>query len=136
MLNDVNNVSTLEPLMFELTFRRNDRNVKYCQFGVLARNESDSLVWANYSLVTEIFSDKDEMKVKLTIPNHNSPKGKYTLNFNISRYDYSAIIRDYDIVFDAISFQVTYLDKEHSHPFSIWPFRSGCSLHESIVKVL
>ena len=136
MLNDVNNVSTLEPLIFEFTFKRNDRNLKSCQFGVLAKNESDSLVWANYSPVTEILSYKDVMKVKLTIPNHNSPKGKYNLNFNISRYDYSSIIQDYDIVFDAISFNVTYLDMEHTHPFTIWPFRNGCSLHESTIEVL
>ncbi len=136
MINDVNNVSTLEPLMFELTFKRNDRNIKFCQFGVLAKNEQDALIWANYSPNVDIPSDKEICKVLLTIPNHNSPRGKYTLNFNISKYDYSAIIRDYDIVFDAISFQVTYLDKEHTHPFSIWPFRSGCSLHESTAKLL
>ena len=136
MLNDVHHVSTLEPLQFELTFRRNDKNIKSCQFGVLARNEYGTLTWANYSQVMDIPSDKDIVKVLLVIPNHNSPKGKYTLNFNISRYDYSAVIRDYDIVYDAITYQISYIDKEHTRPFTIWPFKGGSSLHESTVKTI
>lgn len=136
MLNDVHNVSSMEPLEFELTFKRNSNLVKECQFGVLARNESDDLVWANYSDVVTLPDDKEIMKVHLSIPHHNTSKGRYKLNFNISRFDYAAIIRDYDIITEAISFEVNYVDKRRTQPFAIWPFQKGCSIHESEVRLV
>ena len=136
MLNDVLNVSTMEPLVFELTIKRNSPQLKECQFGVLAKNELDDLLWANYSDVVKLPTSQEIMKVSLTIPHHNTPKGRYKLNFNISRYDYSSVIRDYDIIVDAISFEVNYVDKERTRPFSIWNFRHGCSIHDSEVKIV
>jgi len=136
MLNDVHNISTMEPLEFELTFRRNSSQIRECQFGVLARNESDDLVWANYSDSIALPGNQETMKVHLSISHHNTPKGRYTLNFNISQYDYVAVIRDYDIIYNAISFEVNFVDKQHSHPFAIWPFKKGCSLHNSKVELI
>ena len=136
MLNDIYNVSTMEPLEFEMTFKRNIQSINRCQFGVLAKSESDNIVWANYSDEVTLPADKDVMKVHVTIPHHNTPKGKYKVNFNISCYDYSAVIRDYDIVFEAVVFEVRYVDADHMFPFTIWPFRNGCSIHNSKVQLL
>ena len=136
MINDIHNISTTEPLEFEITFKRNNLKIKQCQFGVLARNESDELIWASYSRETNLPETKDLLKAHIVIPHHNTPKGKFKLNFNISQYDYSAIIRDYDIVFEAIVFEVNYVDAEHLHPFTIWPFRQGCSIHDSVIKII
>ena len=136
MLNDVHNVSTLESLEFEMTFKRNYHQIKECQFGVVAKNESDNLVWAHYSDVVSLPENKEIMKVHISIPYHNTPKGRFNLNFNISRYDYAAIIRDYDIIYGAISFEVNFVDKLHSRSFAIWPFRNGCSIHESEVQIV
>ena len=135
MLNDVRNVSTMEPLEFELKFKRNVRHIEKCQFGVLAKNESDNLIWANYSEPVDLPENRDVVTVYLSIPNHNTPKGRYNLIFNISRYDYAAVIRDYDIIYDALSFEVNYVDRQHTRPFSIWPFQKGCSIHESEVRI-
>lgn len=136
MLNDVYNVSTNEILEFELTFRRNEPNITSCQFGVLARNESDDLVWSSYSPPLVLPSFNNIFKVKLFIPNHNTPKGRFHLNFNISKFDYSSVIRDYDIVYEAISFEVSFVDKEHKKPFTLWPFSKGCSIHNSEVELI
>ena len=136
MLNDVQNVSSMEPLEFECTFKRNSCQIKECQFGVLAKNESDNLVWAHYSDVVSLPDNKEIMKVHISIPYHNTPKGRFNLNFNISRYDYAAIIRNYDIIYDVISFEINFVDKQHSRPFAIWPFRDGCSIHESEARIV
>lgn len=136
MLNDVRNVSTTEPLKFELTFKRNTHQVDKCQFGVVAKNESDLLIWAHYSEPIVLPENRDVVTVYLSIPYHNTPKGRYNLIFNISRYDYASIIRDYDIIYDAISFEVNFIDIKHSRPFSIWPFRNGCLVYESEVKIV
>ena len=136
MLNDVYNVSTEEPIELEVTFRRNNSSIDKCQLGVLARNENDDLIWASYSPVTALPDNKDVFKAKISIHNHNTPMGRFHLNLNISRFDYNAVIRDYDIVFEALAFEVRYLDKEHKQPFSIWPFRGGTSIQDSNVTII
>lgn len=136
MLNDIYNMSTSEPIELEAVFKRNVSNLNCCQIGVLARNDSDDLVWASYSPVVNLPQGKDTFKVHISIPNHNTPKGKYRLNLNLSQYDYSAVIRDYDIIFGALAFEVTFVDSAHIHPFTIWPFRQGCSIHNSVVTIV
>lgn len=136
MLNDIHNVSTEEPLEFEMTFKRNNETINHCQFGVLARNKNDVLEWTCYSSVVQLTDGQNVFKVRLSVPNHNTPMGRHKLNFNISRYDYSANIRDFDIVYDVLSFEVTYVDANHSAPFTLWPFREGTSIHNSMVKLL
>ena len=135
MLNDVHNVSTTESLEFEMTFKCNSHQIKECQFGIVARNESDEMIWAHYSEPVMLPDRQEAMKIHLTLPHHNTPKGRFKLNFNISRYDYAAVIRDYDIIYEAISFEVNYIDRQHSRPFAIWHFQRGCSIHESMVKL-
>lgn len=136
MINDVQNVSSIEPLEFELTFKRNSNQVNECQFGVLARNEAEELVWAHYSEPVKLRGNQDIMRVHLTIPHHNTPKGRFSLNFNISQYDYVAAIRDYDIIYDSITYEVNFIDKQHTRPFAFWPFLKGCSVYESKIELV
>ena len=135
MLNDVQNMSTEEPIELDITFKRNNKSIKECQFGVLAKNEADDLIWANYSPVLTLTKEDDVFNVHLSIPYHHTPKGKFRLNLNISKYDFSSVIRDYDIIFDALAFEVCYIDQDHKMPFNLWPFQKGCSIHDSIVKI-
>lgn len=136
MLNDVYNMSSSEPIVFEISFKRNTTTLKECQFGVVCRNESDDVTWACYSDVLLLETNKNDFKVRYQINNHNTPKGRYRLNFNISRYDYSAVIKDYDLVLGAISFEVNYVDPIHSRPFTIWQFRTGCSIQDSHIEII
>ena len=136
MINDVENISSKEPLAFEIAFKRNSQGIKQCQFGVLAINESDVLIWACYSPVVELPLTAEEGKVRISIPYHFTPKGRYNVNFNISRYNYSSTIKDFDIVRGAISFEVRYADDDHSIPFSVWPFKSGCAIQDAEVTLL
>ena len=136
MLNDVHCMSTTEPVELEVVIKRNKNSIDSCQFGVLARDESDSLVWASYSPVVNLPVDKDVFKAHICISNHNTPKGKFRLNLNVSRFDYSSIIRDYDIVSEALAYEVCFVDKEHKHPFTIWPFRGCASLQDAVVTII
>lgn len=135
MLNDVRAIATEEPLKFEMIIRRNNPIVKRCQFGIVIRNMEEMVIGANYSDVCELPDDVDLMKVQLTFPNHYLAKGRYKVNFNISMFDYTAIVRDYDVVGDVLRFEVTHVDNAHTHPFNIWPFTSGCAFRESSVVV-
>lgn len=134
MLNDIHNVSNQEPLEFEMTFKRNDSSLKECQLGITTRNSSDVLVWSCYSPILRLPDDNDIFKVRMSVPYHNTPMGRHKLNFNISRNDYTTNIRNYDIVYEVISFDVNYIDVAHSHAFSLWPRPEGTSIHYSSVN--
>lgn len=120
MLNDCQNVSNAEPLHFVMRVKRNDPKIRKCQFGVVIRDNSDVVVGAMYSKMVELPTNSDLLEVELELPNHQLAKGKYSLNFNISYNDYNAQIRDLDVVWDVIRFEVTYRDLEHTQPFTIW----------------
>lgn len=136
MLNDIHNVSNQEPLEFEVIFKRNESSIKECQIGITSRNSNDAFEWSCYSPVLTLPDDKDVFKVRMTVPNHNTPMGRHKLNFNISRNDYASRIRDYDIIYEVISFDVNYIDAAHTHSFSLWSRREGTSIHNSSVVIL
>ena len=135
LLNDVNAVSTEEPLMFEMIIRRNNPTIKRCQFGIVIRNMEDTVIGANYSDMCELPDDANLMKVQLVFPNHYLAKGRYKVNLNLSVYDYTAVVRDYDVIGDVLRFEVTHLDAAHTHPFNIWPFGTGCAFRNSTISI-
>lgn len=136
MLNDIRNVATNEPLEFEVTFRRNNPSVRECQVGVVSRNSRDIVEWTCYSPVIELPENGEQFKARVSIPCHNTAMGKHLLNFNLSRYEYSAINRNYDLVFGVLSFEVNYVDAEHTQPFTSWPFTSGTSIHTASIRLI
>lgn len=135
LLNKKDEIATEEPLQFEFEIHRNNSRIKECQFGIIVRNSEETVVVGNYSQVVSLPDGKDDFRIILTYPNHNLSKGKYFLNFNMSQFDYSAIVRDFDVVRYAISFEVKYLDVAHTIPFNVWPFGSTCSQRNSIIKI-
>ena len=56
-------------------------------------------------------------------------------NFNISNFDYFSICQDYDIVYRAISFDVKYIDAQHTRPFVFWNGLGKCAYRGSKVLV-
>ena len=135
MLNDPHNIGTTEPLHFEMKIRRNEPSIKICQIGILSRNSADLLEWTNYSDPIELPDNQSEFTIRVSIPHHNTAMGKHKLNFNISRYDYSANIRDFDIIMNALSYEVNFVDSEHTQPFTLWPFSSGTSIQDSTIEI-
>lgn len=120
MMNDCQNVSNEEPLHFVMKVKRNVKSIERCQFGVVIRDHTDAVVGAMYSKMVSLPKDADVMEVELELPNHQLAKGKYSLNFNVSYNDLNSATRDLDVVWDVIRFEVTYRDKAHKQPFTMW----------------
>ncbi len=74
-----------------------------------------------------------QFNVNVALENHNLAKGKYTLDFVLSQFDYSANCLDYEAVYDTISFEVKYIDEEKKIPFLVWPNTLGNSAFLSSV---
>ena len=135
MLNDVENMSTEEPMEFEMMVKRNNMSIKQCQFGVVIRDRSDTPVGCLYSDPVCLPDGVDEFRVLLTFPNHNLAKGCYYLNFNIANFDWYSVGLDYDVVRKVISFEVKYVDAHHQRPFVVWNGIGGCAFRGSKVLV-
>ena len=120
MINDCCNVSSEETLRFVMKIKRNVPQIDSCQFGIVIRNHRDAVVGALYSQVVSLPKDADLMEVEIDFANHQLAKGKYSLNFNISYNDYNSEIRDLDVVWDVIRFEVNYRDEAHTQPFTLW----------------
>ena len=136
MLNDPNNVSTNEPLVFELTIKRNSSSVNLVQVGILINNTKNERAGACYTHPISI-PDTDRIKLKVTLRDHQLSMGKYKLDFALSQFDYSAEFRDFEAVYDTISFEVKFLDEMHKKPFLIWPNQLGsCSFQHSDVELI
>ena len=136
MLNDIGNVSNQEPLIFEMTFKRNVPSIKKCQLGISSRNSNDTFEWSCYSPAISLPEGKHAFTVRMSVPNHNTPMGRHRLNFSISMNDYNANVRDYDIIYEVITFNVNYIDAAHIQPFSVWPRREGTSIHNSTIEII
>ncbi len=121
--------------MFEMVVKRVNSKIHRCQFGVVVRNIEDMVVGACYSNLIELPSSGDLLKIRYSLNNHNLAKGRYKLNFNIANYDYSAVVRDYDVVQNVIRFDVTHLDKEHRNPFTYWSFKGSVCYQNADVIV-
>ena len=120
MLNDVENISNEEPLRFVMRVKRNDAKIDHCQFGIVIRDSKDSVVGAMYSKMVALPKDAKQMEVEVEFPHHQLAKGRYSLNFNISYNDFNSVIRDLDVVWDVIRFEVNYRDAAHTQPFTVW----------------
>ena len=136
ILNDVDNMSTEEPLKLEVTFKRNNPALKKCQFGVIAQNSAFNSVWATYTNPVNIPDHGNIFSAQITIPNHNTAKGYFSLILNISLNDYCSNIRDYDIVYNVLFFNVNYIDAKHEKSFAIWPLSCSCSnqVSKAVIK--
>ena len=135
MFNDVENMSTEEPMEFEILIKRNNMSIKQCQFGIVIRDSSDVPIGASYSEPVDLPNGMEKIRARISFPYHQLAKGTYYLNFNISKYDYFAVVKDYDVVQKVISFEVKYVDAEHKYPFVIWPSLGSCAYRGSKVKI-
>ena len=135
MLNDVQNVSTDEPLDFVALIKRNNPSIDVCQFGVVFHNVQNVTIGALYTEPVKLPKNSQLFKVHISIPHHQLSKGRYSLNFNISQNDYTARIRDYDIVYDVISFEVNYLDCKHQIPFVEWTNKGSITFRNAVTQI-
>ena len=125
MLNDVDNMSNEEPIMLEIVFLRNNPQIKSVQFGVAIEDTTNNIIGVNYSSVERLNNNSSQFKYHLIFSNHQLSKGEYKLIFSLSICDYTAQIRDYDLIYYPISFVVVFFDKEHKIPFAIDRKNSG-----------
>ena len=132
---DVQNISTEEPLCFTATIKRNDAQIKSCQFGIVVQDDSGASVGGGYTVPVSLPEDGSVFEVKLVLKHHQLAKGMYSMVFNISSFDYQSTAFDYDIITNVIRFKVSFCDAKHEVPFLVWPLRGKCSYQDTEVSI-
>lgn len=132
---DIENVSTEDPLRFTATVKRNDPQIRQCQFGIVIHDNNGSSVGGGYTVPVTLPDTGSTFEVKLTLRHHQLAKGMYSLIFNISRFDYQSTTFDYDIVSNVIRFKVSYLDSAHEVPFIVWPLKGKSTYQDTEVSI-
>lgn len=125
MLNNPQEMATEEPLRLQLMFKRNNPNTREAQFGIFFNNSGNNTVQATYTNPVQLPQEGSVFVADVTIPHHFLAKGTYTVDFNISKFDYSAFARDSDLIYGALAFEVKYVDAQHTINFSAWPRNLG-----------
>ena len=133
--NDIENISTEEPLLFTATIKRNDPQVTRCQFGIIIQDDSSSSVGGGYTLPISLPNNSSLFEVRIILRHHQLAKGIYSMIFNISNFDYQSTTFDYDIVSNVIRFKVSFIDAKHEIPFLVWPLRGKSTYQDTEVSI-
>ena len=109
-----------EPIEVELEIKRNNASVKKFTLEMMIEDIEEKNVGSFISQVYET-PDKEMFKIRLSVPNHNLARGKYSLDFNIGMKDDNEYgFKDYDVVYDMLMFEVMYIDHISKRPIQVW----------------
>ena len=109
-----------EPIETELEIKRNNKAIKSFTIEMMIEDVEEKNVGSYISRVFEVPS-KEYFKIRLSIPNHNLARGKYSLNFNIGLKDDNDFgFKNYDVVYDMLMFEVKYVDHISKKPIQVW----------------
>ena len=125
MLNDPLNMSTEEPLKIQMKIKREDPKIREAQFGIFINNTSNVTAASTYTPAITLPAEGDIFDVEVTIPTHHLAKGTYSIDMNISKFNYQAFARDLDLVFNVLDFEVKHVDSAHKLAFNAWPRNLG-----------
>ena len=109
-----------EPIEVELVVKKNNPNPKTFTIEMMIEDIEEKNVGSFISQVYNV-PDKEQFKVILSVSDHNLARGRYSLNFNIGLKDDNEYgFKDYDVVYDMLSFEVKYIDHLTKKPIQVW----------------
>jgi len=109
-----------ESIEVELEVKRNNLLIKLFTIEMMIDNIEEQRIGSYISPVYTV-PDRDTFRITMSVPNHNLARGKYVLNFNIGLKDENEYgFRDYDLVYNMLSFEIKYIDKETKRPIQVW----------------
>ena len=134
ILNDPNSISTDEPLLFDVTVKRNVHSVEKCQCSIIFSDMLGKRVATFVSAFIRLPDSEDMFKIRLRLDNHSLARRKYTVRFDIGIKDYGSSVVNYDSIFDTICFDVTQLKKDPVTFYSTWGDGYGYILNDNMLS--
>ena len=126
MLNESQHIACNEPIIVEIDVKKN-RPVEEMSIEMMIDNQLDQRVGSYISKKYSILDKNDQFTIRLELRNHNLALGKYNLNFNIGLKDIELGMKDFDVVYEALSFEVDKSDFNTQTPIVMWRREWGSS---------
>ena len=113
---DIEHISSDEPLIVELEIRRNKKTISECHCGIVLKDLQDNRFAMIETPLITIPDGKDVFKIMMNVKHHNLAYGKYKMQFEVGVHDFGMQTVNYDIVQNVMFFNVTHISK---HPEEI-----------------
>ena len=130
MLNNSLHIACNEPIIVEIDVQKN-RPVEEMSIEMMIDNQLDQRVGSYISKKYSILDKNDQFTIRIELRNHNLALGKYNLNFNIGLKDIELGMKDYDVVYEALSFEVDKSDFNTQTPIVMWRREWGSSCFQN-----
>ncbi|MBP5346260.1 MAG: ATP-binding cassette domain-containing protein [Bacteroidales bacterium] len=130
--DDVENMSTDEPIRIALHVKINNPRIKKFTIGSHVINSADVAVVTTISPVMDCSAYTDTFDIRMVISNHNLVAGSYKLYFNIGIKDVTLGVRDFDVVKNVLAFRVSYKNQDGHIPYVAWQKGWGSHCVESV----
>ena len=131
LFNDPKTVGNNEPIELEIKLKKNITNIDVCQYTVNFTDDADVLVESFITAPIPVPKDKDEYTVRLKVSSHGLTKRCYHISFVAGLKDFSIGARNFDIVRDVLSFEVSYYQKNPDKKYLIWYRDWGAVVHSN-----
>lgn len=126
MLNESQHIACNEPIIVEIDLKKN-RQVEEMSIEMMIDNQLDLRVGSYISKKYSILDMNEQFTVRLELNNHNLALGRYNVNFNIGLKDIETGMKDYDVVYEALSFEVDKSDYVTQKNIVMWRREWGSS---------
>lgn len=120
MLNDAECIATDEDIVFVLRVKRNNHNISSCCYTVFFHDMEDRSIIQYVTEMMDVPMDRDEYDIKLHLKNHHLTKGIYSVKIELGTKDFSAGIYDYDIIPQAMVFEVKHITLAEKKEYAFW----------------
>lgn len=126
-----------ESIEVELAVKRNNPSIEKFTIEMMIEDIEEKNVGSYISPLYNVPKDKEQFIIRMSVPHHNLARGKYTLHFNIGLKDENEYgFKDYDVVYNMLSFEVKYIDKQTKRPIQVWRDEWGAlHLQQAVIEI-
>ena len=110
---------TTDPISFDLVLRAN-RTVQGCRVNLTITTMDDLPVGTVISAATFDINEGETKRVRITVHDHNISCGEYKSSFSVGTGRYNEIINDFQIVVDAVYFQIEKYSPIEGQGYAQW----------------
>ena len=115
---------TTDPISFDLELRAN-RTVQGCRINLTITTMDDIPVGTVISADTFDILAGEKKKVRISLCGHNLSLGEYKASFSVGTGRFNEIIRDFQVVMDAVSFRIERYSHTEGEGYAQWQRQWG-----------
>lgn len=131
LLNDPKTVGNNEPIELEIKLKQNANDIERCQYTVNFIDDADMLVESFITAPVPVPKNENIYTVRLKVSNHGLTKRCYHISLVAGLKDFSIGARNFDIVRNVLSFEVSYYQKNPDKEYLMWHRNWGAVVHNN-----